>query len=100
MRDCFSFAHNHDVVGQRLQSSCVVRDKQHGQAEIALQSLEQCQDVCLCDCIQRTQWLVSYQKFGAADKRLSNGYALPLSSTQFMRIRTQNALRVIEPNLT
>ena len=74
--------HDGDGVGDQPHHRQVVRDEQVGQAEIALQLVEQRQDLRLHGDVERRDGLVQHQHAGVEEQRAGDRHALPLAARE------------------
>jgi hypothetical protein len=63
-----------------------MRDKQEAQAEVALHSAQQVEDLRLDREVERTYWLVANDKARRSDKRAGDGNPLPLPAGELVRV--------------
>src|SRR6185295_3948963 len=69
-----------------LHHGQVMSNEQIGEPELGLQILQDIQDLGLNGNIQRGNWLVTNNEFGAEGQRTGNPDSLSLTAGKFMRI--------------
>ena len=77
--------HHGDAVGDVLHHAEVVRDEQEGQAKLALQILQQVDDLRLHRNVERGDRLVADDEARAQHQRAGDADALPLAAGEFVR---------------
>ena len=86
-----SRAHHRDAVGHVVHHREVVRDEDIGQAELALEVLQQVQHLGLHRDVERGHRLVADEELGLEGEGARNADALALSAGEAVRIATQPA---------
>ena len=89
--DDLALAHDVDAVGHRAHDAEVVRDQQHGHAELALQVLQQLEDLRLDGDVERRGRLVGDQQVGLVGERHGDHHALALAAGELMRVGVRAA---------
>ena len=85
--DDLALAHDVDPVGHAAHDAEVVGDEQHGHAELALQRLQQLEDLRLDGDVERGGRLVGDQQVGLVGERHGDHDALALAAGELMRDR-------------
>ena len=78
--------HHRDPVADVLDDAHVVGDEQVGQAELALELLEQVQDLGLDRHVERRHGLVADDEVGLEDERAGDADALALAARELVRV--------------
>ena len=94
-----ALAHDVDAVGHLAHDAEVVRDQQHGHADLALQRLQQLEDLRLDGDVERGGRLVGDQQVGLVGERHGDHHALALAAGELMRIGVEPLLRLVEADL-
>ena len=83
--DHFPPVHDRHLISSLGDYRELVRNEDHGQAELGLEVLEEVQQLRLDRYVERAQSLVRDQYLGSDGKRSRYGYALPLPAAQLAR---------------
>ena len=94
-----ALAHHVDAVGHPAHDAEIVRDQQHGHAELALQALQQLQDLRLDRHVERRGRLVGDQQVRLVGERHGDHDALALPARELMRKGVQALLGIVEADL-
>ena len=97
--DDLALAHDVDAVGHLAHDAEVVGDQQHGHAELALQLLQQLEDLRLDGDVERGGRLVGDQQVGLVGERHGDHDALALAARELMRIGAEPLLGIVEADL-
>jgi hypothetical protein len=94
--DEFAGPEHGDPVGNFAHHPEIVGDEQHGHAALALQFLDESEDLRLRGHVERGRRLVGDQQSGFEHERHGDHDALPLPARELMRVGGKHPLRVIE----
>ncbi len=77
--------HDRDPMGHVLDDGEIMTDEEERKAELALQVLQQVDDLRLDGNVERGDRLVAHDEVGLGGERARNGDALALSAGEFVR---------------
>ena len=97
--DDLALAHDVDPVGHAAHDAEVVGDEQHGHAELALQRLQQLEDLGLDSDVEGGGRLVGDQQVRLVGERHGDHDALALAARELMGIGLQPPLGIVEADL-
>ena len=92
--DNLAGVHNRDVMGDLGDQCQVVRNEDHGKAELGLKVVKQLDDLLLDGNVQSGRGLVADDQLGIAGKGHSDQNALTLTTGKLMRIALERTLGV------
>ena len=92
-------AHHVDAVGHAAHDAKVVRDQQHGHAELALQRLQELEDLRLDGDVERGGRLVGDQQIGLVGQRHGDHDPLTLAAGELVRVGVETPLGIVEADL-
>ena len=92
--DNLAGVHNRDVMSDLGDQCQVVRNEDHGKAELGLKIVKQLDDLLLDGNVQSGRGLVADDQFGVAGKGHSDQNALTLTTGKLMRIALERTLGV------
>src|SRR5580698_3668534 len=87
-----------DAIREAGEESGIMRDENHGEAEILLESPKELEDFLLCGGVERRGWFIGNHERGTACYRLRDEDPLALPSAQFVGIRAGDAFGVRRKN--
>src|SRR5580692_965777 len=85
---------NKDAICKAGEESGIVRNKNHGEAELLPEGAKELQDFLLCGGVEGRGGFIGHDKGRGAGDRLRDEHALALASAQFVRIGAGNAFTV------
>ena len=97
--DDLATLHDVDALGHLAHDAKVVRDEQHGHAHLALQLLQQLEDLRLYGDVERRRRLVGDEQVWLVGQCHGDHHALPLPARQLMRERVEALLRLADADL-
>ena len=90
--------HDDDFLGDIGDDTKIVGDQQHRHAELALQVVDQLQDLRLDGDVERGGGLVGDQEVGLVGQRHGDHDALPLAARELMRIGPEPPFGIGQPD--
>ena len=92
--DDFAVAHHGDAVGNLRDDPHVVRDEEHGHADLFLELLDERKDLRLYRYVKRRRRFVGNEKLRAAGERHGDHDALAHAPGELMRVALRDARRI------
>ena len=97
--DDLAALHDVDALGHLADDAEVVGDEQHGHAHLALQLLQQLEDLRLDGHVERRRRLVGDQQVGLVGERHGDHDALALAARQLVREGIEPLFRIADADL-
>ncbi len=97
--DDLAALHDVDALGHLAHDAEVVGDEQHGHAHLALQLLQQLEDLRLDGDVEGRRRLVGYQQVRLVGECHGDHDALPLAARQLMRKRVEALFGIADADL-
>ena len=97
--DNLASVENQNAIGETEEQGGIMRNENHGEAEIFPERTEDAENFCLGDRVKRCGRLIRDDDYWIAGDGLGDEGALPLAAAELVRIRARDAVCVLRKKL-